>query len=92
MANIARVIYQHHERSDGSGYPEGLKGDEIVPEAKIIGLADVVCAIMEHRPYRQAQTAADAVAVLKEQRGKMFDEDIVDACLKIINKKGFALF
>ncbi|MEE8352619.1 MAG: HD domain-containing phosphohydrolase [Rhodospirillales bacterium] len=86
---IVDMVYQHHERIDGTGYPEGLKGDEITLEAKIISVADVIEAISSHRPYRPALGIERGIDVIKEGRGKFFDEAVADACLKLITEKGF---
>ncbi|MEA1970539.1 MAG: HD domain-containing protein [Thermodesulfobacteriota bacterium] len=88
---IADIIYQHHERLDGSGYPRGLKGDEIILQARIIAVADVVEAMSSHRPYRAALGIGKALAELTENRGILYDPDAVDACLKLFREKGFKL-
>lgn len=88
---IAEISYQHHERLDGSGYPQGLKGDAICLEARIVAVADVVEAISSHRPYRPSlgnQVALDEIAT---KRGKHYDPKVVDACLKIFTEKNSAL-
>ncbi|MBW2630646.1 MAG: HD domain-containing protein [Deltaproteobacteria bacterium] len=87
---IADIIYQHHERFDGSGYPRGLKGDEIMFQAKVIAVADVVEAMSSHRPYRAALGIKEALAELTEKRGISYDPDAVDACLELF-EKGFKL-
>lgn len=86
---INEMVLQHHERIDGTGYPEGLKGDEITLEAKIISVADVIEAISSHRPYRPALGIERGIDVIKEGRGKIFDETVADACLELITEKGF---
>ena len=88
---IADIVYQHHERLDGSGYPRGLKGDEIMLQARIIAVADVVEAMSSHRPYRAALGTEEALAELKEKRGISYDPDVVDACLRLFKEKGFKL-
>ena len=88
---IADIVYQHHERIDGSGYPRGLKGDEIMTQAKIIAVADVVEAMASHRPYRAAIGIEGALEELTENRGISYDPDAVDACLKLFREKGFKL-
>jgi HD-GYP domain-containing protein (c-di-GMP phosphodiesterase class II) len=80
---IAEIIAQHHERLDGSGYPEGLSGDQICLEARIVGVADVLEALTAHRPHRPALGLAVAVARLKHGRGTIYDSDVVDACLAL---------
>ncbi len=80
---IADIVLQHHERMDGSGYPNGLKGDEIMLEARILAVADVVEAMSSHRPYRPARGLDKAIEEIKENAGKLYDPKIVDACLKL---------
>ncbi len=80
---VAEMIYQHHERLDGSGYPQGLKGEEISLEARILAVADVVEAINSHRPYRPAFGMEEALDVIRKGRGVLFDSKVVDACLKL---------
>jgi HD-GYP domain-containing protein (c-di-GMP phosphodiesterase class II) len=84
---IADMILQHHERLDGSGYPAGLRGDEITLGARIIAVADVVGAMTEHRPYRPALGAEAAVAAITEGTGTLFDPEVVNACLRILNRR-----
>jgi response regulator RpfG family c-di-GMP phosphodiesterase len=86
---VAETVYQHHERLDGSGYPRGLKGDEILLEAKIMGVADVVEAIVSHRPYRPAFGIEAAAEELSDKRGVLFDTGVANACLKIIQRDTF---
>ena len=86
---IADIVVQHHERMDGSGYPAGLKGDEITLEARILAVADVTEAMMSHRPYRPSLGLDKAVAEISANRGRLYDENAVDACIKILTEKGF---
>lgn len=86
---IAQYVLQHHEHIDGSGYPQGLKGDEILLGAKIISVADVIEAISSHRPYRSALGIQIALDEVLKGRGTHYDNDVVDACLKLFNKKKF---
>ncbi|MCW3174152.1 HD domain-containing phosphohydrolase [Shewanella subflava] len=81
---IKQMILQHHERLDGSGYPDGLKGKDIIIEAKIIAVADVADSILSHRPYRPSMGMEALNDVLMDGRGKVFDENVVDACLDIL--------
>ncbi len=76
---IAEIVYQHHERIDGSGYPRGLKGSDILLEARIIAVADVVEAMSSHRPYRPALSLKSAFNELKTHKGTLFDPDVVDS-------------
>ncbi len=88
---IAEVIRQHHERQDGSGYPRGLKGDEIMIEASIIAVADVVEAVASRRPYRASRGINVALDIIREGYGIHYNKDVVDSCLRLFNEKGFAL-
>ncbi len=87
---LAEMVCQHHERIDGSGYPNGLKGDEILPEAKIIAVADVVEAISSHRPYRPAHTLREALDELRHGRGAVYDADAVDCCLSLFEEENWS--
>jgi len=84
---IAQIVYQHHERLDGSGYPQGLTGDQIRPEARILAVADVVEAIASHRPYRAAYGIEVALEEISRHKGRRFDSETVDACLRLFRKK-----
>jgi len=86
---IAQIVLQHHERLNGSGYPNNLKGDEIILEAKIIGVADVVEAISSFRPYRPALGTDKALEEITQNRGILYDPEVVDMCLKLFKEKGF---
>lgn len=83
---IAEIILQHHERLDGSGYPQGLKGGKILIEARIIAVADVVESMTSHRPYREGLGMKTALAEIKKQRGKLYDRQAVDACLALFRE------
>ena len=86
---IAQMILQHHERMDGSGYPKGLMGDEIAPEARILAVADVVEAITSHRPYRPSLGIDIALEEIERGRVSSYDPQVVDACLRLFREKGF---
>lgn len=86
---IQEMILQHHERIDGTGYPRGLKGDEILPEAKILAVADVIEAITSHRPYRPGHGIDLAKKELTDRKGAAYAPDIVDACLAVIDEDKF---
>jgi len=88
---VADIVLQHHEKINGSGYPNGLKGEEILIEAKIIAVADVLEAMASHRPYRAALGLEVAFAELEKHKGTLFDEQIVEACILIFKDKGFRL-
>ena len=86
---VAQIVLQHHERLNGSGYPNNLKVDEILLEAKIIGVADVVEAMSSHRPYRVALGIDKALEEISQNRGILYDPEVVDAFLKLFKEKGF---
>ncbi|HZK40402.1 MAG TPA: HD domain-containing phosphohydrolase [Atribacterota bacterium] len=86
---VANIVLQHHERLNGSGYPNHLKGEDILLEAKIIGVADVVEAMSSHRPYRPALGIDKALEEISQNRGILYDPEVVDACLKLFKEKGF---
>ena len=81
--SVAQIVLQHHERLDGSGYPNGLKGDSICEEAKIIAVADVVEAISSDRPYRKSRGIEAALDEITTNSGKLYDARVVEACLKV---------
>ncbi|WP_345991716.1 HD domain-containing phosphohydrolase [Sulfurimonas sp. HSL-1716] len=87
---IADIILQHHEKIDGTGYPQGLKGDEILIESKIVALADVVEAMSSHRPYRPSLGIEAALDEIKRGKGSLYDSAAVDTCLKLFYEKKFA--
>lgn len=88
---VAQIVLQHHERMDGSGYPSGLSGQEILVEARILGVADTVEAMASHRPYRPALGIDKALAEISQNRDILYDPDVVDACLRLFKEKGFKL-
>ncbi len=88
---VADVVRQHHEKMDGSGYPCGLGGDEISIPARILCVADVVEAMASDRPYRPALGVPAAVEEVSAQRGRLFDPVVVDACLRVLERRGFVL-
>ncbi|RKX70820.1 hypothetical protein DRP53_03720 [candidate division WOR-3 bacterium] len=81
---VAEIVLQHHERLDGSGYPQGLKGDRIMLEARILAVADVFEAMTSHRPYRPALTTEAAIDELRRNRGILYDPKVVDVCIAIV--------
>jgi len=87
---VAEAIGQHQERLDGSGYPAGLQGEEILREARILAVADTVEAMLTHRPYRPAHPLPTVLAEIERQRGRQLDAEIVDACLLPFREKGFS--
>ena len=86
---IAEMVLQHHERMDGSGYPDGLKGDKIILEAKILAVADVIEAVSSHRPYRPALSIETGLDIINKAKGSSYDPEIVEICLKLIQHDGF---
>jgi len=88
---IARMVWQHHERLDGSGYPLGLTGEEILPEARILAVANVVEAMASHRAYRPAPGLEKALEEIQANRGSLYDPAVVDACIRIFTEKDFRL-
>ncbi len=88
---VAEMVLQHHERLDGSGYPQGLKSEGILLEASIIAVADAVEAIASHRPYRPADTIETALGEIAGNSGILYNPDVVDACLKLFREKGYRL-
>jgi HD-GYP domain-containing protein (c-di-GMP phosphodiesterase class II) len=89
---IANMILQHHERMDGSGYPAKLKNGDILLEARIIGVADVVEAMASHRPHRPKLGIPAALEEIREKRGILYDPDVVDACERVIERSGRSLW
>ena len=87
---IAQMVLQHHEKLDGSGYPQGLQGNEILLEARIMTVADVMEAMSSHRPYRPALGNEVALEELTKNRGKFYDPDAVDACVRLFREKGYS--
>jgi len=88
---IAEIVLQHHERMNGSGYPQGLSGDGILLEARIIGVSDVVETMASHRPYRPSIGMDKALEEIIQNKGALYDAQVVDACLTVFNQKGFKL-
>ncbi|HEX7475546.1 MAG TPA: HD domain-containing phosphohydrolase [Dehalococcoidales bacterium] len=88
---IATIVLQHHERINGSGYPAGLSGDQIILESKILAVADVVEAMSSHRPYRPALGIDRALEEISQNRGTLYDAGVVDACITLFKDKGFSL-
>jgi HD-GYP domain-containing protein (c-di-GMP phosphodiesterase class II) len=86
---VADMILQHHERLDGSGYPAGLKGEQIILEARILAVADTVEAMNSHRPYRPALGIDAALAEIERCRGTSCDPAVVDACLRLFRENRF---
>lgn len=87
---VAEITRQHHERIDGSGYPFGLMGDEILVEAKIISVADTVEAMVSHRPYRAPLDISLALSEIQAGRGTIFDAEVVDVCCNLFTDQGFS--
>ncbi len=88
---VAQAVFQHHERMDGSGYPRGIAGEEIIPEGRILAVADVVEAMCSHRPYRRALGVDQALEEIISHRATLFDTGVVDACLALFRERGYVL-
>ncbi len=86
---VARIVLQHHERIDGSGYPSGLKSKDILLEAKILAVADVIEAMATHRPYRPALSIEESLNEISKNKGKLYDSKVVDICLNVFKEKKF---
>ena len=86
---VAKIVLQHHERLNGSGYPNRLTDGNILMEARILGVADVVEAMASHRPYRPSLGIDEALKEVSRNRGKLYDPDVVDSCLRLFTKGGF---
>jgi HD-GYP domain-containing protein (c-di-GMP phosphodiesterase class II) len=86
---LAEIVHQHHERMNGSGYPRNLKGDEILLEARIMAVADVVEAMASHRPYRPTLGIEAALEEIEKNRGILYDNTVVDTCLRLFREKGY---
>lgn len=88
---VAEMVYQHHERLDGSGYPRGLKDNEILLESRILMVADIIDAMSSHRPYRPALGILQALQEIMQHKGSLFDEQVVDACVKLFIEKKYEI-
>ena len=88
---LAEIVYQHHERMNGSGYPRNLKGDEILMESRILTVADVVEAMASHRPYRPTLGIEAALEEIEKNKGILYDDTVADACLRLFREKGYQI-
>jgi len=88
---IAEIVFQHQEKIDGSGYPRGLKGDEICIEARILGVANVVEAMSSYKSYRPPLSIDEALAEIVKNKNILFDPEVVDTCLKLFKERGFKI-
>jgi PAS domain S-box-containing protein/putative nucleotidyltransferase with HDIG domain len=86
---VAQIVLQHHERQDGSGYPLGLAGEAILMESRILGVADIVEAMSSHRPYRPAQGIDKALEEIIQNKGRFYDTDVVESCVKLFEENRF---
>jgi putative nucleotidyltransferase with HDIG domain len=86
---IAQIVYQHHERMNGTGYPQGLKGEQILQEARILMVADVVEAMSSHRPYRPSFGTDKALQEILKNQGLLYDREVVEACHGLFERKSF---
>ena len=89
---VSSLVFQHHERFDGSGYPKGFEGDQIAPEARILGLVDSFCAMITDRAYRGAHTHEQVIGHIRENSGKLFDPDVVRAFDRLLKKDEEEIF
>jgi HD-GYP domain-containing protein (c-di-GMP phosphodiesterase class II) len=87
---VALTVLQHHERLDGSGYPQGLRGEEIILEARVLGVADVVETMVSHRPHRSALDIEQALGEVSRNRGVLYDPEVVDACVALFRGKSYS--
>lgn len=88
---LAAIVWQHHERMDGSGYPQGLSGDEILPEARVLAVADTIEAMASHRPYRPAFPVEQALAEIETHAGSRYDASVASACVRLFRERGYTL-
>ena len=88
---VAKIVLQHHERINGSGYPQGLKAKDILLEAKILAVADVIEAMATHRPYRPALSIEESLEEISKNKGKLYDSEVAESCLKVFKEKKFKL-
>ena len=88
---VASAVYQHHERINGSGYPLALTGDDIIIEARIIAVADVIESMASHRPYRPSLGIEKALHEIEKKKGLLYDHDVADASIKLFREKNFSL-
>lgn len=88
---VARVVHEHHERLNGTGYPNGIKKHEILMASRILSIADVVEAMASHRPYRPALSISVALDEILKNKGTLYDPEAVEACLNVFAEKGFVL-
>jgi putative two-component system response regulator len=88
---IAQAVLQHHERIDGSGYPGGFSGNQIIPEARILAVADVIEAMSSHRPYRPARGIELALEEIEDGTGRRYDPEVAEATLRLFREKGYSL-
>jgi putative nucleotidyltransferase with HDIG domain len=86
---VATIVLQHHELMDGTGYPQGLEGDQIMVEARVLAVADVIEAMASHRPYRPAQGIGMALEEILHNKGTLYDTAVVEACLRVFYEKEF---
>src|SRR5208283_5326398 len=86
---VALATLQHHERLNGTGYPQGLKGDAILLEARILAVADVVETMASHRSYRPAIGLEAALKEISANKGVLYDANVVDACVRVFKERGF---
>jgi putative nucleotidyltransferase with HDIG domain len=86
---VAQIVLQHHERLDGSGYPLGLVGDQILRESRILTVSDIVEAMSSHRPYRPARGIDQALGEITKNKGSFYDSEVVDVCVRLFRENQF---
>ncbi len=84
------MVHHHHEKMDGSGYPQGLSGEDILLDARILCVSDVVEAMASHRPYRPSIGLDKALEEISDNGGRLYDSEVVKACLMLFRQKGFS--
>jgi HD-GYP domain-containing protein (c-di-GMP phosphodiesterase class II) len=86
---VAEIVLQHHERLDGSGYPRGLAGDDILLEAKILAVANLIDVMTSRQAQRLALSIDEALEEISQNRGRLYDAEVVDVCLRLFTEEGF---
>jgi putative nucleotidyltransferase with HDIG domain len=86
---VAQAVFQHHERLDGSGYPSGVTNGKIILEAKVLAVADVVEAMASHRPYRPAVGIKQALDEIAQNKGTLYDPEVVEACVRLFSEQDY---
>jgi HD-GYP domain-containing protein (c-di-GMP phosphodiesterase class II) len=85
---VAQIVLQHHERIDGSGYPRGLTGEQMLLDARVLAVTDVLEAMLSHRPYRPGHALSVALREIETNKGTLYEPDAVEACLQVVEQRG----